>query len=125
MINLKLAISKKSSSSQTNRQQTHSLYATQTPEPTLPASTKVQYGLAVACARRLRNMQRNLHLNRCGGAPSVSFCCTRSTNSESPKLTEHTICCRRERRASKAQVSSLIDGLRLDLGEIASRDSIP
>lgn len=35
MVNLKLAISNKCSSSQTNRQQTHSPYATQTPQPTL------------------------------------------------------------------------------------------
>ena len=52
MINLKLAISNKSSSSQTNRQQTHSPYATQTPQPTLRVNegTVSSLHVLVGCA---------------------------------------------------------------------------
>ena len=85
LINFKLAISNKSSLSQTNRQQTHSPYATQMPQPTLRVNLigprQQRYGLVIAYARRLRNFQRNIHLNLCGGAPGVSVCCTRSIKS--------------------------------------------
>lgn len=81
MINLKPAISNKSSSSQTNRQQKYSPYANQTAQPILRVNLiNERYGLVVACARRLRNLQLNLHLNLCG-APGLSVCCTRSTKS--------------------------------------------
>ena len=85
MINLKRFISNKSSQSQPNFQKTHSPYATQTPQPTLCVNLigprQRRYDLVVACPHRLRNLQRNLHLNLCGGATGVSVCWTRSTKS--------------------------------------------
>lgn len=70
MVILKLAISNKSSSSQTKRQQTHSplRHSNALTDP-LIGPRQQRYDFVVIWTRRLRN----LHLDLCGGAPGLSI----------------------------------------------------